>query len=482
MISLEIRGTVGESLVGSATFGQRFPAVEIGKMAPMLRKAEDPDGLARAGFLDPSVPTEVNLISAPSIRTRMSNLSIAAPAHPDWLPPERMVGTRPSVGYVPPELMTEPSYEGLAAMARKPGTVSYAIASLRLKQPELLPTMLETLRTIGTAQRTMNALEKRGDIAGAERERDRLNSLRRQLRSIEIRSDAEFLVALSEVRRLYFSWLSELIATADFMGVQYVAPPVPVVTKSLTTSPQRQDDLNMAARTLWRQAAGLRTPRALYSLHLHPSALDDASIVNGAIASFHRVVVHQDNPYYGVHVHFTDIALAGRTGDRIRTAKEVVSRVAGIANGAGMFVWVSDTGAVGPVFLDRGASFASYHPGMTPRRAYTAGGADDEDDTHNYGKVLGLYTYELFDREQIRSRGWRVDDNGRFLREVPVELRADRIYKAYRVGFGKPNNVAVEEWVNEHRTREILENGNARAGSAQVARSNDPRISAWADI
>src|SRR5437016_4544376 len=116
MRTLQVMKRVGESVLGTAAFSSRFAGVPVGKMAPMLRKAEDPEGLARCGFLEPSVPSELNLIATGLIRSRMIQLLPAVPVGTDWLAPERMLEGRPSIGYVPPELLTEPNPEGLAAM------------------------------------------------------------------------------------------------------------------------------------------------------------------------------------------------------------------------------------------------------------------------------------------------------------------------------------------------------------------------------
>ena len=61
MQTLRVEKTVGDSLLGLASFGSRYSAVGIGKMSPLIRKSEDPEGLFRAGFVDPETPSELNL-------------------------------------------------------------------------------------------------------------------------------------------------------------------------------------------------------------------------------------------------------------------------------------------------------------------------------------------------------------------------------------------------------------------------------------
>ena len=58
--------------------------------------------------------------------------------------------------------------------------------------------------------------------------------------------------------------------------------------------------------------------------------------------------------------------------------------------------------------------------------------------------------------------------------------RWNEAYKEFRVGFARPNNIAVAERLNEERRKEVLVKGNAKPGSSHVGRSNDHRIAPWA--
>ncbi len=424
MQTLHIEKTVGDSLLGFASFGPRHPAVTVGKMAPLLRKSEDPEGMFRAGFLDSGTPSELNLVGVGLIRSRMVSLQ-SVPIEPHLLAPDRMVKFRPSVGYVPPELLTEPTPRGIQALVRGKGE-SAKVAGLR-----------------------------------------------------KANSDGEFWVEMAKQKR-YIAWLQELVRQADFMGVDVVAPPVPVVTSELATSPEKQAELNLLAASVWRQVIGLREIGLMYSLHVHPSALEEPDLLQRSLRGFSRAILSRDNPYWGVHVNYVDIGLATPRPERIIAAKDFACEAARIGKSAGEYAWGSDLGPLGPVFLDQGFSFVSYHTGMTPRKAYTGGSMDEDHADTSYGKVLGLWKYNLMERATIKKQGWRVEDNGLFPSEVPTELRGEERYKEFRVGFARPNNIAVAERLNEERAREVLVKGNARPGSSHLGRSNDQRIAPWA--
>ncbi len=355
----------------------------------------------------------------------MIHLEAAVPLDQSYLAPDRMIKFRPSIGYVPPELMTEPNADGLRALGRSKGE-SRKVAALR-----------------------------------------------------ETNSDGGFWVAMAKQNR-YIAWLQELAGWADFMGVSLVAPPVPVVTSDLETSPEKQAELNLLAASIWRQVVGLRELGLMYSLHVHPSALEEPDMLRRTLRGFARSITSRDNPYWGVHINFVDIGLATRRPDRILGAKDFAREASRIAKSAGVFAWGSDLGPVGPVFLDQGLSFVSYHTGMTPRRAYSGGSMDEEHADTSYGKVLGLWKYNLLERDNIKKQGWRVEDNGLFLSEVPTSLRVNEAYKEFRVGFARPNNIAIAERLNEERRNEVLVKGNAKPGSAHLGRSNDHRIAPWA--
>src|SRR5437773_8196163 len=181
MQTLRVEKSVGDSRRGWASFGSRYSSVGIGKMSPLLRKSEDPEGMFRASFMDPETPSELNLVGTGLIRSRMIHLQSMVIGDQAHLAPDRMIKFRPAIGYVPPELLTEPNADGLRALARNKGE-SGKVAALR----------------------------------GAN-------------------SDGDFWVGMAKQNR-YIAWLQELAGWADFMGVSLVAPPVPVVTSALETS------------------------------------------------------------------------------------------------------------------------------------------------------------------------------------------------------------------------------------------------------
>lgn len=435
--SLTVQEQLGESILGTASIGPNFSTVEIGRLCPMLRKAEDPEGLVRASFLDPTVPIELNLAHWETIRSRLMNLKTQQAARTEWNDPETLLRSRPSIGYLPPEIVARPNDKGL------------------------------------------DSLETLGDAA------DSIANLRKE------NSPGKF---WSEVARqdLYVPLLREITGISHTFGLDLIAPPVPVISKERKSSPQAQASLNGAAAMAWedilapspvgssmtlqsfeaREDTGL-----LYSLHVDPLALKSPSLLDEALATMTAALQKHDNRFWGVHIHFTDIRLASKQG-RPSPAKEFVRDAANIAQDSNLFVWVSDVGPAGPVFLDLGAAFASYHSGMTPGRIYQSGGPNDSN--LKYGKVLSLWEFNLLTREDIQNRGWEVKDTELRPNAVPPKFRGNKGWKDYRVKFAKPQNIAVAQRVNNERVRELRENGNPKPGHKHVGRSNDGYVAPWA--
>lgn len=437
MKTLTVQDTVGDSLLGTARIGDRFQNVEVGRMAPLLRKREDPPGVVRAGFLDPTIPVELNLLHWEKIRTRLQRLQTKSKAQEGWLDPRDLLRSHPAVGYVPPEVFSRPNEETSDRLPET-GNVGSQIAELRDQHAE-----------------------------------------------------GKFWTQIAE-HGLYVPWLEEIVGIADVLSLDLLAPPVPVVSGDLKTSPRAQAEANEAAMVAMDEIVApnplgpnmtlksfgrRRRAGALYSLHVDPTALRKPDLIQEAKTRFSKAVHDDDNRFWGVHIHFVDMRLATR-GGRVSQAKNLVQDVSKTAQEAEIFTWVSDAGPAGPVFLDLGASFTTYHPGMTPGRVYSTGGPGRAD--LKYGKVLGLWDFNLYGRPDVESKGWALSETGLFRSEVPRPLRGDGSFKDYRVEFGKPYNVSVAQRVNNERMTELSDNGNAKPGHAHVGQSTHDLIAPWA--
>jgi hypothetical protein len=173
----------------------------------------------------------------------------------------------------------------------------------------------------------------------------------------------------------------------------------------------------------------------------------------------------------------------------VRTAKDFSTKVANVAGGSGRFTIVSDTGPVGPAFLDLGAAFSTYGLGMTMRRTYPFIKASTEQTPSarqrvresKYGVVLGgPWNYVLLRYRDVRNQGWTLEGvDGRADGRVPETLRGGP-YERYRVDFSKPYNTAVQELLNDSRDRELNGKKNARPGKSTLGKSEDPSIAPWA--
>lgn len=174
-------------------------------------------------------------------------------------------------------------------------------------------------------------------------------------------------------------------------GVQARADPVPFAPGAAVL----QSRINLSAAAI-RATYGTdpAVPGLAYGLHLHPSTLGDPVALQTALQQFSAVISAGDNEFYAVHIHFTDLgSVTSSGGVAIEAAREFVREASRIAGDAGMFAWVSDTGAIGPSVLDEGTAFTAYHPGLTPRKLYVDSAATPLD--AQCGKVLQIWAYDL---------------------------------------------------------------------------------------
>lgn len=392
----------------------------------MLRKSEDGLGLTRCGFLEDLVPFEVNLVHNRLIRERLALIEPLLVDAPSTLRPDRMIGGRPVIGYVPPEILAYANDVGIRRLSQI-GPVSKKVAKIRATN-----------------------------------------------------TDAAFWNRIAE-GSVYAPWVEELRQIGLRLNTCLLAAPVAVLTRDLPAAPRLQMELNMAFVQLLASLPDPRSVGALYSLHVHPNALTDPSAVSGALTSLDRALergLSEGTPFWGVHLSFFDISILTPSHERVRCAKEFAAEVARIASDRGVFVWGSDLGPVGPALLDLGLSYVAYHPGMTPFRIYPAGGGGSLSPTLLYGRVLGLWQYDLLGWDALRARAWKMDDTGLFPDVVPASLRT-ATPEAFRVNYGKPQNAAVAERLGAVREKEVAQNGNGRPGQAHLSRSKDSRIFPW---
>ena len=229
---------------------------------------------------------------------------------------------------------------------------------------------------------------------------------------------------------------------------------MPVIAKDLLSSVDLQIKVNTALANKWEEICGRkhREIGLLYSLHIAPNALDESHLLREAILGMSDVISKEDIRHWGIHIHFTDIKQASYKPHRINNAKDLVRNASQIAGKYNGFATVSDAGPVGIAFLDLGASYTSYYTAMTPRKIFQKMRYSEE---ANFGKVLGLWQYNLHSREDVRRRNDVMDDTGLFQNTVPISAQGDRCWKLYRVEFGKPYNVSVMEKLNILRTAEL---------------------------
>jgi hypothetical protein len=460
MKTLVVTREVEQSLVGKAIFSPRFQQVQIGKLAPAINSPEDAESIVRCHFIDPGLPFEVNLVCSRTMRTQLNLQRFDVVASNPQVSPDRILPTHPTIGYIPPETVNFPNSLGLGRLS------SSCAAGDRVAKARLV-----------VGRREANEIDWR------------------KVRRKAMVGESTFWERMEMESPLYQEWIKELVTGASKVVASVIAPPVPALSTRFRLSPQAQNDFNLRfadTLTQWRKAG--QAPGALYSLHIHPSAIRNAPLLKEAIQLFDHSVSVDDTRFWGVHLHFFDISTLSRAPASARgAAREVVSEVSKIARGKGLFTWVSNAGIPGEIMLDEGAAFASYAPNGNPRRVYpsydlsTPEGSeplsDEERETRSelrYGKIInGPWHLTLLDYQDLRSRNWTVQDNGKTPREVPQALR-DGPYKQFRVEFAKVNNIACLERLNEEREHELEVNGNSRPGRDMVVRSEDGPTRAWA--
>jgi hypothetical protein len=454
--TLTITNRVGESVTGFSQWGPRFEKVGIARTIPSLKKAEDAEAILRCGFLDLGAPFEVNLIVSDSIRTVLQQRVLTDPDTDGWLNPESLFTTHPWVGYLPPELFSSPNAIGLRVLAGT-GNVGGPLTGLRFKP---------------------------GSISGEGIDWSKA-------KTADFVSDENFWSNVA-ASNLYPSLIGNLLSRGESLRLALLAPPVPVLHEDWVKSPDLQYELNTAAAVLMKPAAGT-TPnlRPLYSVHLHPSALRHVTILQSAIDHVRLALTGNEFGFMGVHLSFTDLGSVAIDGaPAIRSAKDFVARIVSAAADRGRFTMVSDTGPVGPAFLDLGAAFTTYGPGMTMRRTYPFMQAPKEKTPavkkrvreSKYGMVLGgPWNYILLRFRDVREQGWKLELLDKKAEHVvPEPLRRKGMDDRYRVEFSKPYNAAVQEMLNDLRDRELNGKKNAKPGQSILGRSDDPTISPWA--
>jgi len=426
MKTLHILEKVGNSIIGSALLSPRMPEVEVGKAMPCIRTSEDIEGLLRCKFLDPTVPSEFNLLNSGLIQKILWKYFNQIVSSPNFLNPLDVIAGRPSIGYVPPECLTFPT-EGATKALNKTGMIGAKISVLREQYPD---------------------------------------------------ADGKFWFSIAK-ERLYSKWIRELLYHLELLKGDLFAPPVAVINKKIASSVDLQLKINLAVSSRWEQICGRRHREIglLYSFHLAPNALDEPTILREAVLGMNEILLKEDLRFWGVHLHFTDIRHVTRKPHRIDTAKSLVREVSQITRKYNGFTIISDAGPVGIAFLDLGASYSSYSPAMTPRKIYDKMRFSEEG---RFGKVLGLWRYNLHGREDVRRRGDTMDETGFFPNVVPLTAQGEKSWRAYRVQFGKPYNISVMEKINMLRSTELIKNKNPNPGQTHIGRSSDQLITPWA--
>lgn len=453
MRTLSVLDRVGESLVGTTSWGPRFEHVSLGRAIPGLRGREDAEAILRCGFLDSGTPLELNLIRADTFRLILRQRLLTDPTAEGWLDPESVLRDHPSVGYLPPELFCLPNAAGLSELARS-GVAGELLARLWLE---------------------------RNDDSESEINWSAVGSK-------NITTDKRFWRAVAEAK-VYPLLLGDLLTKGQNVRLSLLAPPVPVLREGFSEAPDLQLDINNVAATLMAPATGsTSTIHPAYSFWVHASALGEPDMLNHAINNLRVALAETGNGFRAVHLSFHDLSMVASSGvTAIRSAKQLAAKVASVASASGRFVIVSDTGPIGWTFLDRGAAFTTYSPNLVIRRTYPmrrapASNSEKERKRANenrFGKVIGgPWNYVLLSLRDVRRQGWKLEPlEGKFRNEVSTSDRRDST--TYRVNFSKPYNVAVQETLNDAREAENIKKKNARPGSSTIGRSDDPNISHW---
>jgi len=427
--SLQVLEKVGASLIGSAQFSLRFPIVEIGKSAPCIINDEDVEALLRCNFLDPSIPTEFNLLSTSRIQKKLWKYANLEEDNPEYLASVDITANRPSIGYLPPECLVKPNEKAIKAL-KNTGPIGEIVSQIRRK------------------------------------------------------TDKKFWEEITRIKLegqpLYEHWIRELLENLLLLRGTLIACPVPVLTKEYKSSIAEQAKANIDISDNWEELCGRRYREhgCLYSFHLAPNALDEPSLIRKAIMSLNEIFSERDNNFWGVHIHFTDISGVSRKQERVGVAKDIVKKVSDIAMRYNKFTIVSDVGPIGIAFLDQGAAYVTYSLAMTPRKKYLMGMNPNVDiDLLTYGKVLDLWSYKLLSYNEVKKRGYKISDTQLYTNVVPLNCRNKK--RLYRINFAKPNNVAVMEKLNNLRAVELNREKNPNPGLIHIRRSEDSSIRIW---
>ncbi|MEA3144591.1 MAG: hypothetical protein QOG31_1915 [Thermoplasmata archaeon] len=403
--------------------GPGYTNIEVGRCAPLIRNGEDAEALARCSFLDPTVPIEFNVLAVNKIRRALDRTDLQSAVRRDFVPSTSILGQRPAIGYVPPEVFLYGD-DGLAEL----GQVGDGGA------------MLTKHFQGGQSLRGWAAARQDGSLG---------------------------------------RFLSQVVNATRGLGGSLLAPPTIPVTPDIALSPVEQMRFNVASiNALINGPAGEPGNNdslgLLYPVHVTPSALEHPELIRATLDQARRGLDVLRGKVWGVHIHLVDVGMVTKAHERVKMTGEFMQQMDDLTTGQGIFPWASDFGPAGPALLDVGASFASYHTGSTMKRIYSGGAPGDQD--LQCGKALGLWDYNMFSRKQVRARGDKLDETGLFPHEVvPAALRSP---KAYRVEWGRPRNVSVLERINQLRDAEITQ-GHARPGRTFIARSTDRDIMAW---
>ncbi|MBI2077219.1 MAG: hypothetical protein HYT80_02440 [Euryarchaeota archaeon] len=426
--TVTVRKHVDRAALGLGHLGPSHPNIELGQASPLMRNGEDAEALARCAFLEPGTPVEINVLAAETIRRALTRTEVQRTLDEKMLQARQVLGSRPAIGYLPPEALFGPANEAAARIAEVgPSSMQFA-----------------THMRNGHALSSWAAAQQDGSLT---------------------------------------QFLFDYFRTCRRLGINVAATPTLPIHQGTMTSPVEQMRINNSIITAATQPTGPAgepgDPNSiglLYPLHMAPNALSDVNMVRAAVAQTVRGLEFLQGRVWGVHINFIDIASIGRDHQKVAMTIDLIKDLEErVVRERGLLLLLSDVGPAAPALLDAGASFASYHTGATPRKIYGVSGPSDAD--AQCGKVLGLWDYNLYSRAQLRQRGDELDETGLFPHRVPADANGSP--KKFRVLWGRPRNVSVLERVNHERTRE-LEAGHAKPGVSFVGRSHDKDISPWA--
>src|SRR5208283_5172296 len=132
MRTLTITKTVGKSIIGHTFVSPRFQSVAVGKCAPLLQNGEDARALARCGFLDESIPIEINLLARRPIQAALLQRKLFSESGDGSVKADRLISRHPIIGSTPAEVFASPNSLALKALANS-GPVGEELARIRAK-------------------------------------------------------------------------------------------------------------------------------------------------------------------------------------------------------------------------------------------------------------------------------------------------------------------------------------------------------------